>query len=310
MGASLQTTVKNVVNLVGTGLHSGRPAHMRILPASAEYGIWFRRVDISDRDNLIAARYENVTNAQLCTEIANDAGVSVSTVEHIMAAFSGCGIHNALVELDGPEVPIMDGSSDEFVRELLSAGSQQLDAPVRLIRVLERVEVEFDGVEVSIEPFSNLEIGFSIDFPDSAIGRQDKTLNMANGAFVRELRDSRTFCRKADVDWILSQGLGRGGTLENALVFDQHTILTPGGVRYADECVRHKMLDALGDLALAGSPIMGRYRGVKAGHAATNKLLRKLLATPMAFEMVTCDEPTAKKLPGVGVSLRDISKAA
>lgn len=283
---------------------------MSILPASAEYGIWFRRVDIEDRDNLIAARYNNVTDTRLCTNIANDAGASVSTVEHLMAALAGCGIHNALVELDGPEVPIMDGSSDRFVREILTAGVRTLDAPVRVIRVLERVEVEYDGVAVSIEPLDHLEINFSIDFPDAAIGRQSKQLNMANGAFVRELRNSRTFCRKADVDWMLSQGLGLGGNLQNAIVVDGDKVLSPGGLRHRDEFVRHKMLDALGDIALAGAPIIGRYSGVRAGHAATNKLLRKLFSNPMAYEMVTCDAETATKLPGVGIKASDLSKVA
>jgi UDP-3-O-[3-hydroxymyristoyl] N-acetylglucosamine deacetylase len=306
----VQTTIKNIIQMVGTGLHSGRPVRMRILPASAEYGIWFRRVDIEDHDNLIAAHYNNVTDTQLCTNISNEAGASVSTVEHLMAALAGCGIHNVLVELDGPEVPIMDGSSDRFVREILTAGVRTLNAPVRVIRVLERVEIEFDGVQVSIEPHDHLEIDFSIDFPDAAIGRQTKTLNMANGAFVRELCNSRTFCRKADVDWMLSQGLGLGGNLQNAIVVEGDKVLSPGGLRHQDEFVRHKMLDALGDIALAGAPIIGRYHGIRAGHAATNKLLRKLFSNPMAYEMVTCDAATATKLPGVGVKASDISKVA
>ncbi|NOX39221.1 MAG: UDP-3-O-acyl-N-acetylglucosamine deacetylase [Alphaproteobacteria bacterium] len=306
----MQTTIKNVISLVGTGLHSGRPVRMQIFPASAEYGIWFRRIDIHDRDNLISARYDNVTDTRLCTHLSNDAGADISTVEHLMAALIGCGIHNALIEVDGPEVPIMDGSSDRFVRELLSVGVQKLNAPVRVIRILEKVEIEAGGVKVSIEPCDNLEIEFSIDFPDAAIGQQSKSLNMANGAFVRELRDSRTFCRKADVDWMLSQGLGLGGNLENALVVDGDQVLTPGGMRHADECVRHKMLDALGDLALAGAPIIGRYSGVRAGHAATNALLRKLFANPMAYEMVTCDAETSNKLPGVGVIRTDVIRVA
>lgn len=283
---------------------------MYVLPASAEYGIWFRRNDVTDRDNMVAARYDNVTDTQLCTYISNEAGTGVSTVEHLMAALSGCGIHNALIELDGPEVPIMDGSSDRFVREILGVGVQRLEAPVRVIRVLKPVEVTFDGITVSIEPHESLEIDFSIDFPDAAIGHQSKCLNMANGAFVRELCNSRTFCRKADVDWMLSQGLGLGGNLDNAIVVDGDNILNPEGLRHTDEYVRHKMLDALGDLALAGAPLIGRYKGDRAGHAATNRLLRKLFATPMAYEMVTCDTQTSLRLPGVGVSGADISRVA
>ncbi len=306
----MQTTVKNTISLIGTGLHSGRPARLRILPASAEYGIWFRRVDVTDRDNMIAARYDNVTDTSLCTRISNDAGAEVSTIEHLMAALSGCGILNALIEIDGPEVPIMDGSSDRFVRELIVAGTQLLDAPVRVIRVLERVEIEDNGVRVSIEPSNTLEIDFSIDFPDQAIGRQTKKLNMANGAFVRELCNSRTFCRQADVEWMRANGLALGGSLENAIVVDGDKVLSPGGLRHQDEYVRHKMLDALGDLALAGAPIFGRYHGVKAGHAATNKLLRKLFANPMAYEMVDCDVTAATKLPGAGVKASDLRHVA
>jgi len=306
----VQTTVKNTISLIGTGLHSGRPVRMKILPASAEYGIWFRRVDIRDKDNLIPARYDNVTDTRLCTNIANESGANVSTVEHLMAALIGCGVHNALIEVDGPEVPIMDGSSDRFVQEIVTTGVQKLDTPVRVIRVLEKVEVEVDDVKVSIEPFDNLEIDFSIEFPDAAIGRQEKSLNMANGAFVRELSDCRTFCRKADVDWMLSQGLGLGGNLGNALVVDGDKVLTPGGPRCPDEYVRHKMLDALGDLALAGAPLVGRYKGIKAGHAATNALLRKLFSNPMSYEMVTCDAETATKLPGAGVGPSDLRRVA
>ncbi|MCB1363181.1 MAG: UDP-3-O-acyl-N-acetylglucosamine deacetylase [Rhodobacteraceae bacterium] len=306
----MQTTVKTEIGMIGTGLHSGRPVRMRILPASAEYGIWFRRVDITDRDNMIAARYDNVTDTRLCTNISNEAGANVSTVEHLMAALMGCGIHNALIELDGPEVPIMDGSSDRFVREIITAGIQVLDAPVRAIRVLKRVEVEAEGVTVSIDPSDSLEIDFMIEFPDAAIGRQAKHLDMANGAFVRELCNSRTFCRKADVDWMLSQGLGLGGNLGNAIVVEGEKVLNPTGLRHDDEFIRHKMLDALGDLALAGAPILGHYRGRRAGHASTNLLLRKLFATPMAYEMVTCDATMARKLPGVGVKASDLVRVA
>ena len=310
LGDSVQTTIKSGIHLVGTGLHSGRPVRMSVLPASAEYGIWFRRVDVAGRDNLIAARYDNVADTQLCTCIVNEAGVSVSTVEHLMAALAGCGIHNALIEIDGPEVPVMDGSSLRFVREILAAGVQRLNAPVRLIRVLEPVALDEGGVRVSLTPSDNLEIRFSIEFPDAAIGRQSMHLNMANGAFVRELCASRTFCRKADVDWMRARGLGLGGTLENAVVVDGPEVLSPGGLRHADEFVRHKMLDALGDLALAGAPLLGRYEGLRAGHAATNRLLRKLFATPMAYEMITCDAATARKLPGVGVSAADMRAVA
>jgi len=303
----LQTTLKNAVTLVGTGLHSGCPVRLRIVPASAYFGIWFRRVDVQDRDNMVAARYDNVNDTALCTRIRNDAGVEISTIEHLMAALMGCGIHNALVEIDGPEVPIMDGSSDRFVREILTVGTRPLNAPIYAIRVLKRVEHIQDGVMASIEPHDSLEIDFSIDFDEAAIGQQTKKLNMANGTFVRELCDSRTFCRQSDVDWMHSNGLALGGSLENAIVVDGDKVHSHGGLRYHDEYVRHKMLDAMGDLALAGAPIFGRYYGIRAGHAATNVLLRKLFSDSTAFEMVTCDAVMATKLPGVGVKQSDLS---
>ncbi len=309
-GTWVQTTLKNEINMVGTGLHSGQPARLRILPASAEYGIWFRRVDITGRDNLIAARYDNVRDAKLCTRLSNDSGIALSTVEHLMAALYGCGVHNALIEVDGPEVPIMDGSADAFVRRILQVGVKTLKAPVRIIRVLEKIELNLHDIHVSLQPSENLEIDFLIDFPDAVIGLQKKTLNMANGVFVRELSNSRTFCRHADVQAMQENGLALGGSLSNAIVVEGDKVMNRGGLRHADECVRHKMLDALGDLALAGAPIIGRYTGARAGHAATNALLRKLFASPSAYEMVTCDAETALKLPGVGVSAADLRAVA
>lgn len=302
----MQTTIKSSVRFNGVGLHSGKPVRMVVHPASAEYGIWFHRTDV-DTDGLIAARWDGVdTTARLCTRIDNDAGVSISTTEHIMAALAGCGIHNALIEVDGPEVPILDGSAQPFVKGLISAGIRTLDVPVRAIEVLKPVEVR-EGLAIArLEPNSNLEIEFEIDFEDAAIGHQEKSLNMANGSFVRELCDSRTFCREDDVQAMHRSGLALGGTLENAVVVRGAEVLSPGGLRHSDEAVRHKMLDALGDLALAGAPLLARYSGVRAGHALTNKLLRALFADPEAFRLVTCDRPQAAKLPGVGVHKAEI----
>lgn len=283
---------------------------MTVHPASAEYGIWFRRTDVLGVDNLIPARWDVVEVSPLCTKLVNAAGVSVSTVEHIMAALAGCGIQNALIEIDGPEVPILDGSSAQFVAAFIARGIQPLDAPVRAIQVLEAVEVQQGEAWARLTPGETLEIDFHIDFEDAAIGTQDKHLNMANGAFVRELCDSRTFCRQADVDFMRANGLALGGTLENAVVVEGDKVLSPGGMRHSDEPVRHKMLDALGDLALAGAPILGRYEGYRAGHALTNKLLRALFANPMAYRMVTCDDETAGHLPGVGVKAADLRVVA
>jgi UDP-3-O-[3-hydroxymyristoyl] N-acetylglucosamine deacetylase len=302
----VQSTVKSAVTFTGRGLHTGKPVRMTVRPASADYGIWFRRTDVTDGDALVPARWDAVTQSRLCTVIENASGVSVSTVEHIMAALAGCGIHNALVEIDAGEVPILDGSAVPFVQGLLARGLRTQAAPVRAVRVLKAVEVRDGDAVARLEPADMLEINFHIDFADAAIGTQEKHMSLANGAFVRELCDSRTFCLQSDVDAMREKGLALGGTLENAVVFDGDRVVSPGGLRHADEPVRHKMLDALGDLALAGGPVLGRYTGDRAGHAMTNRLLHALFADPDAFIWVDCGPTMGTKLPGVGVIRADI----
>jgi UDP-3-O-[3-hydroxymyristoyl] N-acetylglucosamine deacetylase len=302
----VQSTLKSAVTFTGTGLHLGRAVRMTVRPASADYGIWFKRVDVTDADNMIAARWDCVTESRLCTIIANDHGVSVSTIEHVMAALAGCGIHNALIEIDAGEVPILDGSSVPFVQGFLNKGLIAQSSPVRAVRILKSTEIREGSAVARLDPAEMLEINFHIDFADAAIGKQEKHLSLANGAFVRELCDSRTFCRQSDVDAMRARGQALGGTLDNAVVFDGDMIVSPGGLRHADEPVRHKMLDALGDLALAGAPILGRYTGDRAGHAMTNRLLRALFADPSAYVWVDCGPSMGMKLPGVGVQRSDI----
>jgi UDP-3-O-[3-hydroxymyristoyl] N-acetylglucosamine deacetylase len=279
---------------------------MVVRPASADYGIWFRRTDLAGRDTLVAARWDAVVPSQLCTVIGNQAGVTVSTVEHIMAALAGCGIHNALIEIDGPEVPILDGSAEQFVKAFIGRGLSEQATPVRALRIRQAVELREGEALARLEPSEVLEIAFRIDFADAAIGRQEKRLTMANGAFVRELSDSRTFCRQQDVDAMRARGLALGGTLDNAVVFEGDRVLSPGGLRHRDEPVRHKMLDAMGDLALAGGPILGRYVGIRAGHALTNRLLREVFARSDAWEMVDVGLHATGKLPGAGVLEADL----
>lgn len=303
----MQTTLKTAVTLIGTGLHSGRPARLVINPAT-EGGIRFRRVDVTDRDNVVLALYDRVTDTRLCTLISNDAGVSVGTVEHVMAALAGTGVTHALIDIDGPEVPIMDGSSWRFVQAILRAGLAPLPGARKAIRVLAPVRDEQGDVIAELTPADTLTIDFEIDFPDAAIGRQARAMSMVNGAFVHELADCRTFCRRADVEAMQAHGLALGGSLDNAVVVEGDQVLNPGGFRRADECVRHKMLDALGDLALAGAPILGAYRGVRAGHGATNRLLRRLFATPGAWEEITLDAEAAGLLPGAGVDAADLRR--
>jgi UDP-3-O-[3-hydroxymyristoyl] N-acetylglucosamine deacetylase len=246
----------------------------------------------------------------LNTRLTNSAGVTVSTIEHLMAALAGTGVHNVVVDIDGPEVPIMDGSAAAFVRGIVGAGLTRLTAPLYAIEILSDVIVEDGPAMAMLSPATSLQIDFDIDFADAAIGRQAKTLNMANGVFVRELCDSRTFCRSSDVDAMRANGLALGGTLENAVVVDGGQVLSPGGLRHSDEAVRHKMLDALGDLYTAGAPILGRYTGVRAGHAMTNRLLQALFAQPDAWRMTRCDAKIAARLPGVGVSKADLFAVA
>ncbi|MEL6700649.1 MAG: UDP-3-O-acyl-N-acetylglucosamine deacetylase, partial [Pseudomonadota bacterium] len=298
----MQATIKSKVTFTGVGLHSGKTVRMVVRPAVMEHGIWFRRTDVTEGDTMVPALWNVVERVPLCTRLVNADGVSVSTVEHLMAALAGCGVRNALVELDGPEVPILDGSSAPFVRAILAAGVRPQDAPSRAIEILKPVEVCDGDAVARLEPSSGFRMQFDIAFADAAIGTQSRDMNLANGAFVHELCDSRTFCRKADVDGMRAQGLALGGTYENAVVVDGADILSPGGLRHGDEAVRHKMLDAVGDLALAGAPILGRYVGHKAGHALTNTLLRALFAQPDAFRMIECDAAMAACLPGAGLT--------
>lgn len=295
----MQYTIARKAQFRGVGLHSGAAVRLAILPAPVDHGIVFSRSDLGGLR--IPARWDLVKPSQLCTLLEGEGGVTVSTIEHVMAALSGLGITNALIEINGPEVPILDGSSAQFVAGIEEAGVRAQEAPLRGIRVLRTVEVHHGEGFARLSPAENFEMHFDIDFTDAAIGHQEKSLNMANGAFVRELMDSRTFCRLSDVETMQKSGLALGGTFMNAVVIDGDKVLSPGGLRHQDEAVRHKMLDAVGDLALAGAPLLARYTGHRAGHAMTNKLLRALFAAPDAWEWVTLTEGQQKRLPGAGV---------
>ncbi|WP_126978372.1 UDP-3-O-acyl-N-acetylglucosamine deacetylase [Frigidibacter oleivorans] len=307
----MQTTIRSPLSFHGLGLHSGAPVRMTLHPAAANFGIWFRRTDLDIADPLIRASWDAVVPSKLCTLIANGAGATVSTIEHIMAALAGCGLHNALIEIDGPEVPILDGSAAPFVAGIMARGLRELQEPVRALRILSAVEVNEGPALARLEPAGDvLDMRFDIDFADAAIGRQGKSLTLANGTFVRELSDSRTFCRQSDIEAMRRNGLALGGTYSNAVVFDGARILSPGGLRHADEPVRHKMLDALGDLALAGMPILGRYVGLRAGHALTNRLLRALFRQPEAFRIVELGGAAEAFLPGAGLTRADLPACA
>ena len=303
----MQTTLKSPLTMAGAGLHSGRPARVTLREAPAGTGVIFRRTDVVGRDPQVAARWDRVEISPLNTRIVNGAGVQVSTIEHLMAALAGTGLPNVLVEIDGPEVPILDGSSRVWTQAILRAGLRTLDAPQEAISILKPVEVSEGGASARLDPGPGFTLSFAIDFPDAAIGRQSREIDLAGDAFLRELSDSRTFCRAADLETMWSQGLALGGTPLNAVVVDGERVMTPGGWRHPDEAVRHKMLDAVGDLATAGLPILGRYVGRRAGHAMTNRLLRALFATPSAWRRVTCDAGLLSRLPGLGRPGRDLA---
>ncbi|PQO23740.1 UDP-3-O-[3-hydroxymyristoyl] N-acetylglucosamine deacetylase [Rhodobacteraceae bacterium WD3A24] len=308
----MQRTLRSAARFSGAGLHSGEPATITVRPAPADHGVRFVRTDLGPGvDPAVPAHWTALAPGRLCTRVANDAGVSVSTIEHLMAALAGCGIHNALVEIDGPEVPILDGSAAPFARRFVACGTRECGAALRALRILRPVAVRGDdGATARLEPAESLEIHFRIEFSDRAIGTQEKRLEMANGTFLRELSDSRTFCRAADVERMRAGGLALGGTLENAVVVEGARVLSPGGLRHRDEAVRHKMLDALGDLALAGAPVLGLYSGHRAGHALTARLLEAVFDAPDSHEWITCGPEVMRHMPGTGIGAADLALSA
>lgn len=304
----MQNTLQHTVELVGNGLHSGKPATLRLVPAPVGSGVLFRRTDVTNgQDPVVEARFNFVSDTTLNTRISNKDGVSVGTIEHLMAAFAGCGVHNVIVEIDGPEVPIFDGSSHVFAQAILNAGVQPQAAPLKALQILEEVCVEQGDAAARLVPEDGFYIDATIDFEDAAIGRQSCILDMSNGAFLRELSDCRTFCRSADVDTMRAQGLALGGNYLNAVVVEGERVLSPGGLRRDDEPVRHKMLDVLGDLYLAGMPIIGRYIGTRPGHTMSNLLLRELFSRPNSFRIATMNAATERRLPGIDVDQSDLA---
>ena len=285
-----QHTLAGPAIFAGVGVHTG--AHMRVSvrPAPAGSGIVFVRTDIKDRDNRVPATGEAVVKTQLGTVIGNAAGVTVATIEHLMAAFAALGVDNAIVELDGPEVPIMDGSALPFVQIIDRAGLRRQEARRFCIEILETVEVVDGDKRAALKPADGFEMAFEIVFDSAAIGRQSVDLAMDEQAFREELADCRTFGFLAEVESLRAIGLARGGSLENCVVVDGDRVLNPEGLRRPDEFVRHKALDAIGDLYTLGGPLLGRFEGVCAGHSLNNALVRALLARPDAWRVRTLVE--------------------
>lgn len=273
-----QHTLARAVSCAGVGVHSGAPANLTIAPAAADGGITFIRTDLLEGNNIIPASYDRVTDTRLCSVLANEHGASVGTVEHLMAALAGCGVDNAIISIDGPEIPIMDGSSAPFVLLIQQAGITEQAARRRYIRVLRPVRVEDNGKWASYEPAAIPSFAMEIDFASQAIGKQVRDFTLVNGNFVHELGRARTFGFLQEVEQLRKMGLAKGGSLDNAIVIDGDVVMNEGGLRYGDEFVRHKLLDSVGDLALAGAPILGAFRSAKGGHALNNKLLRALFS--------------------------------
>jgi UDP-3-O-[3-hydroxymyristoyl] N-acetylglucosamine deacetylase len=289
-----QHTVATTAICAGVGLHTGQRVRLTIRPAPVGTGIVFVRTDVRDRDNRVPAHADRVPATQLCTVVTNAAGVSVSTIEHLMAAIAALNIDNAVVELDGPEMPIMDGSSAAFVQILDRAGRRRQEAMRQYIEILEPIEVREGAKRARLLPSGQFEVYFEIDFDTPVIGRQAVDLVVDEASFREELADCRTFGFIKDVEALRAQGLALGGSLENAVVIDGDRILNPEGLRRPDEFVRHKALDAVGDLYVLGAPILGRFEGLYAGHALNNRLAREVLARPQSWRMRTLQEEMAE----------------
>ena len=278
MASNLQKTLKEPIEFEGVGLHNGIKANLCIKPAEPNSGIKFKRTDIDNSKNIIEANYLNVNSPVLCTKIQNSYGISVSTIEHLMAAFYLESIDNAIVEIDAPEVPILDGSSFDFVEAIRSFGILEQKLPKKFIKVIKKVEIKENSKFISIEPLDkDLIIDFEIVYKNPLIRTRRKEFKLSNGDLT-SIYNSRTFCLYEDIDQIRKQGLAKGGSLDNAIVVQENKLLNYDGLRNRDEFVNHKILDCLGDLMLSGHRIFGHIKTSQGGHQLTNNLLRKFLA--------------------------------
>jgi UDP-3-O-[3-hydroxymyristoyl] N-acetylglucosamine deacetylase len=286
-----QKTIKTAIGCTGVGLHSGKRVSMTLKPAAPGTGIVFRRTDLSGDAAIIPATWQNVVDTQLCTAIGNAHGGRVGTIEHLMAALYGCEIDNAQVEVDGPEVPVMDGSAAPFVFLIDCAGTVDQAAARRAIEIRREVSVVEDGCRLVMTPAplgmaGSLSLDFEIDFGPNAVARQTCRLDVAPEVFKSDLARARTFGFVHEIDKLQAAGLARGGSLDNAIVISGDRILNNDGLRFEDEFVRHKMLDCIGDLYLAGAPLLGTVTASRSGHRHNNRLLHAMFSTPDAFRYV------------------------
>lgn len=285
-----QRTLKNVIRATGVGLHTGQKVYLTLRPAAIDTGIIFRRVDVDDGVEIKAAP-TNVGDTRLATTLCNE-DVRVSTVEHLLSAFAGLGIDNAYVDVSASEVPIMDGSAGPFVFLIQSAGIEEQAAAKRFIRIKKRVRVEQDDKWAEFYPFDGFKVGFTIDFdhPLFAASQQTAELDFSTTSFVKEVSRARTFGFMKDIEQLREKQLALGGSIDNAIILDDYRILNEDGLRYSDEFVKHKVLDAIGDLYLLGKSLVGGFSGYRSGHALNNLLLRELLQQEDAWEEISFDD--------------------
>lgn len=288
-----QRTLKSIVTATGVGLHGGRKVRLVLRPAAPDTGIVFHRVDLEPPVELPADPY-SVCDTRMCSGLERN-GAKVGTVEHLMSALAGLGIDNLHVEVDAPEIPILDGSAGPFVFLLQSAGIEEQNAPKRFLRVKKPVEYKDGDKWVRLEPYDGFRLTFSIVFNHPAIDRTSTsvTVDFAEQSYVRDVARARTFGFMQDVDTMRANGLALGGSLDNAIVMDEYRVLNADGLRYVDEFVKHKVLDAIGDLYLCGHPLLAAYNAHKAGHALNNEILRVLLEDRGAWEIVTFERTAA-----------------
>jgi UDP-3-O-[3-hydroxymyristoyl] N-acetylglucosamine deacetylase len=298
MSALNQKTINNDITFKGVGLHSGANVTMTVKPAKPNSGILFKRVDIKE-NNIIVPNIFNVSSAVFCTTIANESGVSVSTIEHLMGALYGLGIDNALVEIDNQEVPILDGSAKLFIEEILKAGIKISEAPIKIIKIEKRIEFNDGKKTISIEPSKvSLDIDFELKYENSLIGTQRNLVNVFESDLT-DIYNSRTFCLFDDIEKLKEMGLAQGGSLDNAIVVKDNDILNEEGLRNKKEFVNHKILDCMGDLYLAGYKMIGKIVCSQGGHKLTNQLLRKVFQQDENFSLI---EITEKHLPNTFIN--------
>jgi UDP-3-O-[3-hydroxymyristoyl] N-acetylglucosamine deacetylase len=286
LAAPFQTTLAREAVITGVGVHGGLPARLRLRPAVADTGVVFIRTDLPGRP-AIPARADTVCDTRLATVIGDGSGVTVATVEHLMSALAGLGVDNLIAEIDGPETPIGDGSAAEFVAAIDRAGIVELEVQRRYLQILEPVEIAAPGKRVALVPADRFELSVEIVFDAPVIGRQTLDVAVDPSTFRREIAGACTFGFLAEVEQLRAAGLGRGASLENTIVVDANGVMNPQALRRPDDFVRHKALDALGDLAMVGHPILGRYEASCAGHALNNQLVRALLDRPTAWRLTT-----------------------